>query len=53
MGLMMRQPCFFYSAYITEVVLSVLLRNYHTTPINTEVYDDAAYLSEPAFLHSI
>ena len=36
---------FFYSAYITEVVLSAL-RNHHTTAIN---YDDAAFLSEPAF----
>ena len=39
---------FFYSAYITEVVLSAL-RNHHTTAINTEGYDDAAFLSEPAF----
>ena len=38
----------FYSAYITEVVLSAL-RNHHTTAINTEGYDDAAFLSEPAF----
>ena len=50
MGLMRRQPCFFfYSAYITEVVLSAL-RNHHTTAINTEGYDDAAFLSEPAFI---
>ena len=48
MGLMRRQPCFFfYSVYITEVVLSAL-RNHHTTAINTEGYDDAAFLSEPA-----
>ena len=48
MGLMRRQPCFFfYSVYITEVVLSAL-RNHHTTAINTEGYGDAAFLSEPA-----
>ena len=35
---------FFYSAYMLSA-----LRNHHTTAINTEGYDDAAFLSEPAF----